>query len=105
MQEKDERKEKASEKEKQKEERESKKAEKMAATKKYTGLKKVPTQEASAQSTNEKTRKDRGKATVKNKRFGCLSHMYAMVSEAGLYDGRLDRMPLQTVDSRGLYRL
>ena len=101
MQEKDERKEKASEKEKQKEERESKKAEKMAATKKYTGLKKVPTQEASAQSTNEKTRKDRGKlkATVKNKRFRCLSHMYAMVSEAGLYDGRLDRMPLQTMDS------
>ena len=36
MQEKDERKEKASEKEKQKEERESKKAEKIAATKKYT---------------------------------------------------------------------
>ena len=104
MQEKDGKKEKASEKEKQKEERESKKAEKMTATKKYTGPKKVPTQEASAKSTNEKTRKGKGKATVKNKRFGWLSHMYAMVSEAGLY-GRLDRMPLQTVDLRGLYRL
>ena len=37
----------------------------MAATKKYTGLKKVPTQEASAKSTNEKTRKGKGKATIK----------------------------------------
>ena len=56
------------EKDKQKEEREKKKAEKMAATKKDTGLKKMTTQEASVKSTNEKTRKGKGKATVKDTR-------------------------------------
>ena len=56
----DEKKEKALEKEKRKEARERKKAEKMAATKKDTGLKKMPTQEAS---TNEKTRKGKGMDT------------------------------------------
>ena len=60
---KDKQKEKALEKEKRKEEREGKKAEKM---KKDTGLKKMPTQEASVKSTNEKTRKGKGKATVKH---------------------------------------
>ena len=76
------------------------KSKKMAATKKDTGLKKMPTQKASIKLTNEKTRKGKGKATVKDKRFGYLSHMYAIVSEGRLCDGRLDRMPLQTVDSR-----
>ena len=64
----DEKKEKALEKEKRKEERERKKAEKMVVTKKHTGLKKKPTQEASVKSTNEKTRKGKGKATVKDTR-------------------------------------
>ena len=72
------------EKDKQKEEREKKKAEKMAATKEDTGLKKMTTQEASVKSTNEKTRKGKGKATVKDKKFGYLSHMYAIVSEGAL---------------------
>ena len=53
----------------------------MAATKEDTGLKKMTTQEASVKSTNEKTRKGKGKATVKDKKFGYLSHMYASVSE------------------------
>ena len=56
---------KGSRKEKQKEEREKKKAEKMAATKKE----KMPTQEASVKSTNEKTRKGKGKATIKDTRY------------------------------------
>ena len=60
----DEKKEKALEKEKRKEERERKKAEKMVATKKDTRLKKIPT----VKSTNEKTRKGKGKATVKDTR-------------------------------------
>ena len=64
----DEKEEKALEKKKRKEERERKKAEKMAATKKDTDLKKIPTQEASVKSTNEKTRKGKGKATVKDTR-------------------------------------
>ena len=40
----------------------------MAATKKDTSVKKMPTQEASVKSTNEKTRKGKGKATVKDTR-------------------------------------
>ena len=65
----DEKKEKVLEKEKRKEERERKKAEKiMATTKKDTGSKKVSTQEASVKSTNKKTRKGKGKATVKGTR-------------------------------------
>ena len=40
---------------------EEEKEEKMVATKKDTGLKKMPTQEASVKSTNEKTRKSKGK--------------------------------------------
>ena len=64
----DEKKKKTLEKQKRKEERERKKAEKMAATKKDTSLKKMPTQEAPVKSTNEKTRKGKGKATVKDTR-------------------------------------
>ena len=56
------------EKDKQTEGRERKKAEKMAATKKDTSLKKMPTQEASVKSTNKKTRKSKGKASVKDTR-------------------------------------
>ena len=40
----------------------------MAATKKDTGLNKMPTQEASVKLINEKTRKGKGKATVKDTR-------------------------------------
>ena len=40
----------------------------MPTTKKDTGSKKVPTQEASVKSTNEKTRKGKEKATVKDTR-------------------------------------
>ena len=54
------------------------KAEKMAATKKDTSLKKMPTQEASVKLTNEKTRKGKGHCK-RHKRFGYLSHMYANV--------------------------
>ena len=69
MQEKeDEKQEKALEKEKRKQERERKKAQKMPTTKKDAGSKKVPTQEASVKSTNEKTRKGKGKATIKDTR-------------------------------------
>ena len=38
------------------------------ATKKDTGLKKMPIEEAFVKSTNEKTRKGKGKATVKGTR-------------------------------------
>ena len=40
----------------------------MAATKKDTSLKKMPTQETTVKSTNEKARKGKGKATVKDTR-------------------------------------
>ena len=48
--------------------REKKKAEKTTVTKKDTGLKKMPIEEAFVKSTNEKTRKGKGKATVKDTR-------------------------------------
>ena len=54
------------EKDKKMEGKERKKAEKMAATKKNSSLKKMPTQEGSVKFTNEKTRKGKGKAIVKD---------------------------------------
>ena len=68
----------------------------MAATKKDTSLKKMSTQEASVKSTNEKTRKGKGKATVKDTRdldtCPICMETFAMI-------WGLDKMPLQTVDS------
>ena len=52
------------EKKKQQQNEERKKAEKMAATKKDIGQKNMPTQKAYVKSTNEGTRKGKGKATT-----------------------------------------
>ena len=55
------------------------KGRKTAVTKKDTSLTKMPTQEASA---NGRTKKDKGKATVKDTRdFDTCPHMYEIFSE------------------------
>ena len=71
------------EKKTKKEGKERKKAEKMAATKKESSLKKMPTQEASVKSTNEKTRKGKGKATVKDTYVCKHLRRCAMIWEIG----------------------